>query len=486
LHKQKDNKVDWTISSTNSNISQPDLRYFTTSYIIDPVTQTARNFVINDSIGSSPLRFYRDIRAWNGDLSLNYTYKRAHKPIWRKIKWGLRGTVKYQVFEEQQLKYQTDFVPYTGEAVSNYINPDNYIQWDDVNNTIIPGIYIENNFDSTNNYLALEGIIAGYFMSEFHLGKNTILTAGLRTEITGNGFVTIDSDSADLGGGSSYPVFLPAVSLRHELQKDMFLRASYAGTVARPTLRELSAFTSFDYIGDYTVTGDLRLAEQPTLLHNVDFRWEAYPSNREVVSIGAFFKYISNPIELESQPNAPNQLFRYRRLPWAYVLGLELELKQGLGILGEWGEDFMMGANLGYIYSQAKIPNQQFAMMLVDNPTASKFRPLFGQSPYVLNFLLNYNNKDLGLDVNASFHISGKKIVYVLLGNTPNIYEQPRGVLNLNVAKHFNDLYHIRLSIDNILDAKLVQIQSFKGRTYSYRQYSLGRNIWLGFSYLIK
>jgi hypothetical protein len=377
-------------------------------------------------------------------------------------------------------------LPYQGGSPSDYIKPSNYLNWNDGTGAVTPGIYIENAYDSTNNYIALEGLFAGYFMSDFLLAKNLKLTAGVRTELTGNAMTSFDTDSVELRGQSFYPIFLPAAALRYEIERDMFLRLSYASTVTRPSLRELSAFTSFDYIGDYTVTGNLNLARTPTLIQNLDFRWEVYPSNKEVVSAGAFFKYLQRPIELVSRLDDPNSSFQFQNIPWAFTAGFELELKQGLSFLGDWGKDFVMGANLGYIYSQARIPDSEMALRRIDNPNASQYRPLFGQSPYVLNFLLNYNNKKLGLDVNASFHIQGKKIIYVMYGNTPNIYEQPRGMFNINLAKHFADKYHIRFSVENLLDAKLVQIQSFKGRTYSYRQHSLGRTIWFGFSYLIK
>ncbi len=486
LYKGADNRIDWQVSTTRSDIFQPDLRYFSTGYTINDSTQQEENFLIAQNIGAQPTRFYRDIGAWNGDAHIDFTYNRPDKQVWKKVKWGLRGTAKYHIFDERQLRYQTDFFPYRGEALEDYINPDNYLNWDDNLNQPIPGIYIENAYDSTNNYIALEAILAGYYMSELQLNSKLNLTLGLRGEFTANAFTSIDTDSTELQGVSFYPVILPAASLKYELERDMFLRFAYASTVARPTLRELSAFTSFDYIGDYTVTGNLQLARNPTVMHNLDFRWEVYPSKKEVVSAGAFFKYLQNPIELASMPDDPNASFQFQNLPYAFLMGIELELRQGLGFLGDWGKNLVMGANLGYIYSQARITDEELNLMRIDNPTARSHRPLFGQSPYVLNFLLNYSNEEIGLDVNTSFHISGRKIIYVLYGNTPNVYEQPRGMLNFNIAKHFKGRYHLRFSVENLLDAKLIQIQSFKGRTYSYRQHSLGRSIWIGFSYLIK
>lgn len=486
LYKGADNRMDWQLSTTRSDIFQPDLRYFSTGYTINDSTQQEENHLTGDNVGAEPVRFYRDIGAWNGDAHVDFTYNRKKKRVWKKIKWGLRGTAKYQIFDERQIVYETELNRYRGGPVDEYISPENYLDWNDNTGTAVPGLYVRSNYDSTNNYIALEGILGGYFMSEFELSKDLKITAGLRTEITANAFTSFDTDSMELQGTNIYPVLLPAVSMKYELERDMFLRFAYASTVARPTLRELSAFTSFDYIGDYTVTGNLQLAQTPTVMHNLDFRWEVYPSNKEVVSVGAFFKYLQRPIELASRADDPNSSFQFQNLPYAYLMGVELELRQGLGILGDWGRNFVMGANLGYIYSQARISDEELAVMRIDNPDARRHRPLFGQSPYVLNFLLNYNNEKIGLDVNASFHISGRKIIYVLYGNTPNVYEQPQGMLNFNVAKHFNDRYRIRFSVENLLDAKLVQIQSFKGRTYSYRQHSLGRMIWLGFSYLIK
>ena len=486
LYNNVKNTFEWQLSTTRSQVGQPDLRYFAMTYDIDPASQEENNFIVKGAEVRQPTRFYRGIVAWNGDGHLDFTYDKPDSEVLKRIKWGLRGTAKYHIFDERQIRYQTDFFPFTGGDVNDYIQPENYIRWNDATQSAIPGLYVENAYDARNNYIGLEAVVAGYMLIDLKLMKRMKLTTGLRTEATANAFTYFNTTGVELDSFTFYPVILPAVSLKYEVQRDMFIRAGYTSSIARPTLREISTFTNFDYFGDYTVTGNYRLASNPTTLHNFDFRWEVYPSNKEVVAVGAFFKYLNKPIEIASMQNAPNEEFQFQNIPFAYLFGAEIELKQGLGILGDWGKNFVMGANLGVIYSQARITNNELALMRVDNPEVSNFRQLFGQSPYVMNFLLNYNNDNLGLDVNASFHISGKKIVYVLYGNTPNIYEQPRGMLNVNIAKHLKDRYHFRFSVENLLDAKLVQIQTFKGRTYSYRQNSLGRTIWLGFSYLIK
>ena len=66
---------------------------------------------------------------------------------------------------------------------------------------------------------------------------------------------------------------------------------------------------------------------QRTLIDNLDLRWELYPSTSELVSVSAFYKNFTNPIELVINPMAANIEGNYRNVPNASLVGVEFEFR---------------------------------------------------------------------------------------------------------------------------------------------------------------
>ena len=137
--------------------------------------------------------------------------------------------------------------------------------------------------------------------------------------------------------------------------------------------------------------------------------------------------------------------------------------------------------NAAFIYSRVQL-NSAVAANQSDN------RPLQGQSPYIVNGGLNYNDLKKDLQVNLLYNVIGKRIYAV--GNNygyqyPDWYEMPRHVLDLTFSKQLGKRLLLKGGISDILnqsnrviqDGNLDQrfdfktdqiIQSFKpGRVYS-------------------
>src|SRR5690606_11748708 len=87
---------------------------------------------------------------------------------------------------------------------------------------------------------------------------------------------------------------LASAGISWEGWDDMFVRANYGGTVARPQIREVAPFLFQDYVRRRTVQGNPDL--ERTFVHNADLRWEFFPGSTEVLSATAFAKFFSNPI----------------------------------------------------------------------------------------------------------------------------------------------------------------------------------------------
>jgi len=127
-----------------------------------------------------------------------------------------------------------------------------------------------------------------------------------------------------------------------------------------------------------------------------------------------------------------------------------------------------------------------------------KERAMQGQSPYVINAGLLYNNTERGLQVNVAYNVFGKRIFAIGDFNqqsgialNPTQYEMPRNQIDLTISKDFGRKFNAKLGIQDILNAKYQliqdtnsdkQITSFDDPIQVYRP---GQYITLGVTYKV-
>ncbi|MCP4438119.1 MAG: TonB-dependent receptor [Aureispira sp.] len=491
LFGAKKNIFDWSATYNRSFIQQPNWSYFVVGYKENPNTGDVDDYLIADSIGLAPTILKRNIDAHNVDVGLNLTLNFQKKL--RQLRTGLRGTLKLQFFLEDQFRYfnnQSQFgdgdlssirSAQFSYQVEDFVSPSNFIQYTgNASDPLTEGVFAYNAYDSTNNYVGLDFTPAWYIDSKWQLSERWKLSAGIRIELFG---MFIDQIGSDLSYANASVIPLPSLAASYDLGDKMYLKMSYATTMARPSLRELSGFTYFDYVGDFRITGNQEL--RPTLIQNLDVRWERYPKKKSVLAAGFFFKWLRDPIELVSADQFSDDAF-YRNGLDAFVTGLEFEANHSLAFMGKWAENLTLSENLGFIYSWTSVDPDDQVKIWANDPDARMFRPLFGQAPFVFNTALHYNHPEWDFSVNGSIHVSGQKIVLVMQGATPHIYEKARTLINLDVSKRFAKKFTIRFAINNLLGVKMRQIQSFKGKEYSYRTNEIGRTFMLTFNYLMK
>lgn len=110
----------------------------------------------------------------------------------------------------------------------------------------------------------------------------------------------------------------------------MNLKLGYSQTLTRPDLRELSPFGFAAYFQADRIFGNASL--QRTYIYNYDFRLEYYITNTDYIRVGAFFKNLSNPIELIGLPVAGSAslVYKYANAQQATIRGIELDYRKEL------------------------------------------------------------------------------------------------------------------------------------------------------------
>ena len=116
------------------------------------------------------------------------------------------------------------------------------------------------------------------------------------------------------------------------------------------------------------------------------------------------------------------------------------------------------------------------------------YRPMSGQSPYIINGFLTFKNDSLGLTVNASYNVQGKKLAVIGVGALPDVYEQPFHSLNLKVSKSVGASKNWKASISAkniLLSSRAKYYESYESAPQIYEYFNQGMTITGSISYLI-
>lgn len=232
-----------------------------------------------------------------------------------------------------------------------------------------------------------------------------------------------DLNQASGGIGSyseSIPDIFPSVNLKYKFNRKSFLRLSSSKTISLPEIRELAPFIYLAPDGR-SVQGNDEL--QASDIYNTDLKWELYPTDSEMLSIGAFGKYILDPVSIVVDPfNAAGYFRPYNTGEYAVVAGVELEMRKSIK---EWSRHNKLSTvfNASYMFHQQQLLEKFYF-------DSRETQPLVGAADFIINTSLKY---DLGiknpLTLTATGNYTSDKI-YALggpLSTNSDVFGEYRG-----------------------------------------------------------
>ena len=217
-------------------------------------------------------------------------------------------------------------------------------------------------------------------------------------------------------------------------------------------------------------------------------RFEKFGEGSEMFAFSAFYKDFTDPIELTFYESAPDQITP-KNLGAAKVYGLEFEFRKSLGFVLEGLKDLKFNVNASYINSELTMNIDEYNRRVLaarDGESIKKTRDLQGQSPYLINSGLNYNNSDIGLQTGLFFNVQGKTLEVVGTGIVPDVYTKPFSSLNFTFNKSFGEdkKSTIDVKVSNILNSKRESVyESYKTTAQTFSRYQPGTEISIGYSY---
>ena len=368
-------------------------------------------------------------------------------------------------------------------------NPNEYSS--NVNNT---AAYVSTEFTVFKKLKTILGLRSEYFVQR-HTGRDIAFASG--DVVNGNNLVNTKVLE-------SFNLF-PTANLVYAINDKQNLRGSYARTIARPSFKELSYAQILDPItnrifngslftyssmidGVQTFTWEGNLVE--TNIDNVDLRWEWFMEKAQMFSVSGFYKNFKNPIELVRIPEQQTSTeFQTRNVGNGQLFGAEVELRKNFDFISPALENLNFNVNVTYVYSQINMTDLEYNARKAyerEGETTKRTRDMAGQSPYVINCGLSYNNAELGLDFGVFYNVKGATLYVVGTGLAPNVYTAPFHSLNLSVNKKLGKEKNtsIDFKVSNLLNDRIESFyQSFEATPQIFNSFNPGMTFSFGLSH---
>lgn len=335
------------------------------------------------------------------------------------------------------------------------------------------GFVLRETTRATDNYFADQHLDAAFVNADIDFGGKYRLSVGARNERNDQQVTTFsisNPDAAPIVASDQSSEWLPALAFTWAYSDNAQLRAGFSRTLSRPDFRELSSAPYTDPELDITTIGNPDLAT--TRIRNIDLRWEYYFSDTDHLSIAAFDKDFSDPIEKLRLPGS-SPLLGLANADSAHNYGVEFDINKNLGFLGErWlpGFDWShwhVGLNYARIESSVELDPVDAAYQ------TNLSRPMQGQSPYVANLQIGYTDPEHGRDATLLFNRFGRRISEVGVQRQPDIYEEARNSLDFQYRQDFADDWRWTLRLRNLLDPEV----SYTQGGLPTRSYKQGREV---------
>jgi len=482
--------VEWDASYARTTQVEPDRRFFASvafdrgdrGQLLQPFDQGLR----------PPSRLFRDLEETKYTAKLDLTVPFSLGGRDGSVKLGGAYNTSDRTFSERQFSYnEPEFgsgVEYDGDP-SAFFRDQNVGIVDSSASGPVWGLSIDDQTGDFNSYTGARTVRAGYVMATVPVTKRFRIIGGVRLETTD---LSVQA-TPDSSGGFAVDDFLPSLNLVYEVTDNMNLRAAATRTLARPTFREIAPFPGFDFVQGEVIIGNPDLGR--TLISNFDLRWEWFPRAGEVVALSLYYKNMEDPIErafIGSSSNTGQQL-TWQNVEQADVSGAEVEVRKRLDIFADALRHFTFGGNASLTRSSIDVPCIKFAedgetclrgellfRQINDEPST---RDLQGQSPFLVNLDLNYENPNTGTSAGLFYNVFGERLSVVSTGSTPDVFEQPRPQLDFSFSQEFLSHWSVGLDVENLLNSSRKETYSFQEKEYTYQQQSVGRTFSVSLSY---
>ncbi|KRB53887.1 TonB-dependent receptor [Flavobacterium sp. Root186] len=447
LTEDKNQTLKAGVSYADTKFEQPDRKFFTGQKTDDEINTTygANNF----------LRQYLTIDG-NSYVSAmaEYNLKFGKDGKQNKLTVGYNGNAS-------QMESSYRFVSSRGNAFTSNIN--------NINDHIVSdlqadnGTSFEENSNSTWKVKLSETSNAGYTNLLLKFGDKYEVNAGVRVESTTKetkyrGLGNFDAPFSIRKYDNLY--ILPSLNIKYLMNEKSNLRFAASKTYTKPVIMESFPITYQNADGT-SVQGNPILKNSDN--YNVDLKYELFPTAKEMFTIGAFAKYLDNPIERTFVSNATTgTVTTFLNSDNATLYGAEAEFLFGLNRISEDLSAFSFGLNATLMATKVNVSPTYESVDEDGIPTTNTSiethkgsRDLQGASNWLVNSDLKYEfnlGKDWTNTMSLVYGVFGKRIYAVGTNGQDHTYELPVSQLDLVWASKISEHFDVKFTADNLLN----------------------------------
>ncbi|MDQ0967425.1 outer membrane receptor protein involved in Fe transport [Flavobacterium sp. W4I14] len=283
---------------------------------------------------------------------------------------------------------------------------------------------------------------------------------------------------------------LPAANLKYALTEKANLRLSASKTLTKPVVME--AYPLEFVNPDATIeNGNPNVINSRN--YNLDVKYEWFPTNKELIAVTGFAKYLENPIErLFAQSAGSGGLtITYDNSKKAILYGAELELLLQLSRIHESLSNFSFGFNTSLMVTKATIDVLKNSAE-VASLGSKNTRKLQGASPWLINADIRYDmdfTKKWKSTMTLAYNVYGERIYAVGTNGLDSYYEKPFGKLDFIWNNKISNKWDVKFGVENILNPtyKIELGDDSKIKVYAddltVKDYKRGVGVSLGLGY---
>jgi outer membrane receptor for ferrienterochelin and colicin len=458
--RQSLSTLNWTLGYSYTNKIKPDIRRLEMNRNENNNTYSVSFNFTADPKMASRLQISNNENIYIG--ALNYTHKLSYGNFNPDIRTGILIEQKYREFEARNIGFAQS---------RNFRNTlttqpiDSIFQDKNINDN--GGIKIAESTNPTDPYDASNRLYAAYAGINLPLKKFN-LYAGIRIEKNIQVLEGFNFNGQPYQVNNDFTDFFPSLNTTYNFSQKSLIRFAYGRTINRPEFREISLQSYYDFEEKATIYGNDTLTN--AYIQNLDLRYEFFPSSGDMITIGAFYKRFNNPIEAHLKEAGSGRNYTFDNADLAQSYGIEIDLRKSFIDLENTNNLFRSLRHFVAVFNLSLIKSE---LHTNESNPREKVREMQGQSPYIINTGLFYDNPKYRLMVSVLYNIIGPRLMFVGDEDEPHIIQMPRNLIDISLNKKVGKYITLKLGVKDLFNQPVElrqneRIQTIPGVSDSY------------------
>lgn len=296
------------------------------------------------------------------------------------------------------------------------------------------------NFDVNEQHASLYG------MATYTINANWEMLTGLRltqtdTEVDGYIYLADEDKVESVKANNDYLSVLPALHLTYHPNSQTNYRLALTRSFARPDFGSLTPGATYLEADNELTSGNPNL--EPTYSNNVDLMAEYFFDRLGLVSLGVFYKDITDPIFQSSSigefgNNTGVNIIRPENGDSAWLAGLEVAFNRDLGFITPELDNFGIMANATFMDSEMTIPGRADKVSIPRQADSLyNFTVYYDNTHFAARLAVNFKGEyieehgsskqfdsyygdNTSVDFTTSYQLNENALVYLELNNLTN------------------------------------------------------------------